>query len=136
MNRYFRTYWRNRRIVNFYDGTLDEIEYAKVNELHFDLIKIDPKKLREIKDPSEELQLAAISENPEVFAALCAFRVKQPSETVQLAAVSKLGRNIFFIKKPSEAVQLAAVKQDGNAIRNIKYPTERVKALHKKLWVK
>ena len=38
--------------------------------------------------------------------------IKNPSEAVQLAAVSEYGPAIKYIKNPSEKVQLAAVNQN------------------------
>ena len=52
--------------------------------------------------------------------------IENPSEEVQLAAVSQDGWAIQYIKNPSEEVQLAAVNQNGDAIQYIKNLSEEV----------
>jgi len=60
-----------------------------------------------IKNPSEEMQLAAVTQDGYANAI---HYIKNPSEAVQLAAVTQNGGVIQYIKNPSEAIQLAAVK--------------------------
>jgi hypothetical protein len=74
-----------------------------------------------IKNPSEEVQLAAVKQNGYAIQ-----YIQNPSEKSQLTAVNDYGNAIQFIKNPSEEVQLAAVKQDGYAIQYIKNPSEEV----------
>jgi hypothetical protein len=49
--------------------------------------------------------------------------IKNPSEPVQLNAITQNGYAIEDIESPSESVQLIAVAYDGEIIRLIKYPT-------------
>ena len=78
-----------------------------------------------IKDPPEEVQLAAVMENG------CAIEhINDPSEQVQLAAVKKFGVAIGYIKNPSEEIKLAAVKQSRHAIHHIKNPSKEVQIGH------
>lgn len=53
--------------------------------------------------------------------------IKDASEKVQLAAVSNNGSEICWIKKPSERVQLEAIKNDPYIFRFLNKPTELVK---------
>ena len=55
--------------------------------------------------------------------------IKNPSEEVKLAAVKQNGCAIKYIENPSEKVQLAAVNQDRTAFHYIKNPTPKVIAL-------
>ena len=71
--------------------------------------------IKYIKNLSEELQLAAVTES--AFTIQC---IKNPTKKVQLAALKQKGWTIEYIKNPSEELQLAAVKQDGWVIRYIK----------------
>ena len=100
-----------------------------------------------IENPSVELQLAAVKQNPFALQVCVGFgqdcirsfnEVAQsfnevaptfddlvPIE-VQLAAVQQIGAVIEWIPNPCEEVQLAAVNQDGNAIKFIGNPSEAV----------
>jgi len=53
------------------------------------------------------MQLAAVTQDGYANAI---HYIKNPSEAVQLAAVTQNGGVIQYIKNPSEAIQLAAVK--------------------------
>ena len=55
--------------------------------------------------------------------------IKNPSEELQLAAVKEFGDSIRHIKEPNEKVKLAAVKQSGTAIQYIKNPSKKVKKI-------
>ena len=46
--------------------------------------------------------------------------LKNPSEEIQLAAVRQNGRAIQYLENPSEAVQIAAVRQNWQAMKDIK----------------
>ena len=83
--------------------------------------------IRFIDNPSEEVQLAAVKENPHSIK-----YIKNPSQEVQLAAVEKNPYSIRYIKNPTQKVQLAAVEKNPHSIRYIKNPTQKVKktALH------
>ena len=74
-----------------------------------------------LKNPSEAVQVAAMNEN--IYAIQY---IKNPKEFLQLLAVNHDGFCIQYIKNPSEQIQLEAVKQDGKSIRYIKQPSEQV----------
>ena len=115
-----------------------EPEYENQLQLGIDdqleIVRYDPEVLRTIT--SEDLHLAAIEENPDVFMYIDnpTERVyslvlekygltRNPSEKEKLEAVKKNGMAIQVIKDPSSAVQLEAVKNNSEAIRAIKNPT-------------
>jgi hypothetical protein len=77
--------------------------------------------IRSIDNPSEAVQLAAVTRNG---FSLEYIKNKHPSELVQLAAVKNYGFAIQWILNPSEAVQLAAVRQNPWSIRKIKSPSQ------------
>ena len=77
--------------------------------------------IKYIKTPTEQVQLAAVQQNGHAIK-----YIENPTEQVQLAAVNQNGYAIEYIKNPSEQVQLAAVEQDGDAIRHITNPSEQV----------
>ena len=75
-----------------------------------------------IDNPSQEVQLAAVKEDP-----WSVKYIQNPSQTVQLAAVKKNPFSIQYIQNPSEKVQLVAVKNNPFSIKYIKNPTQKVK---------
>jgi hypothetical protein len=83
-----------------------------------------------IKDPPEEVQLAAVKQNSfDIEYGEVNYNIKyikNPSEEVKLAAVKQNGYAVQFIKNPSEEVQLAAVMENGCAIEYINEPSEQV----------
>jgi len=79
----------------------------------------NPKAILDIETPSEEVQLAAISQDGNMIRYIIDSIGGNPSEKVQLVAVEENGSAIRYIKNPSERVQLAAVKNDGHALRYI-----------------
>jgi hypothetical protein len=81
--------------------------------------------LRNIKNPSEAVQLAAVSSNGHSIYHIMDKGIV-PSEAVQLAAVSSVGEVVGDLTDPSEAVQLAAVNQDAWAIQYIDNPSPEV----------
>ena len=79
------------------------MEQKDNKELYKDIINIlsnDGAAIKYIKDPTEEMQLEAVKEEP--FAILY---IKEPSEEVQLEAVKREYLAIDFIKNPTEKVQ-------------------------------
>ena len=86
----------------------------------------NPKAILDIENPSEEVQLAVVSQDGNMIRYIIDSIGGNPSEKVQLVAVEENGSAIRYIKNPSERVQLAVVKNDGNAIRFIKNPSEEV----------
>jgi hypothetical protein len=81
------------------------VENSESNEIA--KIKNNPFDIRNIRNPSEQLQLFAVSLAGDVIQ-----YIKNPTEKVQLAAVNKNPFDIKYIINPSEEVQLAAVKQN------------------------
>ncbi len=75
---------------------------------------------------SEKKQLELVHKDP-----LNIKHISNPSEKVQLKAVSRDGDSILFIYEkniePSEQVKLTAVKQNGVSIRHIKKPSRMLK---------
>lgn len=74
-----------------------------------------------LKDPSEEVKLAAVEQEGDLIV-----HIENPSEKVQLIAVKQRGYVIRHIKNPSVKVQLTAVKRHGCAITHIKNPSREV----------
>ena len=105
-------------IVKNYDNVP---EYIQIMAIQYGIC------ITNIKNPSEQVQLAAVKQN-----GFAIEYIKNPSEQVQLAAVKRDGYAIDYIKNPSEKVQLEAVKQDGRSIQYIQNPTEKVKEYAKK----
>lgn len=77
--------------------------------------------LQLIKNPSEEIQIAAVQADVENIQL-----IKNPSEEIQTVIVSTNGAAIRFLKNPTEEIQIIAVKQDGLALAEIKNPSEKV----------
>lgn len=99
-----------------------------------DIVKANPWKITYIENPSEAVQLAAISGSKSETFNIIEFLVRKgttPSEKVQLASAAKNGsltlHNLFISKiKPSNQVMLTALAQNGNAIADIFEKGERV----------
>ena len=83
------------------------------------IIEKNPSYIRYIKNPTEEVQLAAVS----IDGSSAIKYIKRPSENVQIAAVNDWGANIRYIIKsgitPSESVQETACGNSGNSIKYI-----------------
>jgi hypothetical protein len=88
-----------------------------------DMVAYDGFKIRYIDNPSEAVQLAAVSQ---IGYANAIGSINKPTEKVQLVAVNQHGSSILFIDNPSEAVQLAAVKQNKLTFKYIKKPFRSV----------
>ncbi len=100
-------------------------------QAQLELVKQNPHNIRDIKNPTEAVQLAAVRQDDYALNIILNGLYKRiPSEAVQLAAVKKRGRAIGYITQagivPSEAVQIAAVSQDGAAIISIDNPSNPV----------
>ena len=108
--------------LNDYDVKLSE-------KVQLASIQSDSRSIRYIKSPSEDVQLAAVSDNAELIHDII-FNDIIPSEEVQLEAVSINGLTIEYLIdagiNPSEEVQIAAVTSDKNALDFIKNPSEKV----------
>lgn len=95
-----------------------DISTKKLNEL----FNQDFSFIKHLENPSEEVQLLAISNNP--FAIKY---IKNPTDTVKFEAIKNNGVYIEFIKEPSLELQLVAVNQFGSAIKYIKNASLKVK---------
>jgi hypothetical protein len=113
------TVFNYARVFNFL--MKNPSEKVKLTAHQLNMIKHDSNSIQFIDNPSEKLQLVAVSQNGYSIQF-----IENPSETVKLAAVQQSGYAIKFIENPSEAIQLAAVRQNGYAIKLIKNPSEAV----------
>ena len=118
MNKWMKTYWRQRGIANFADSRVFEIEYAKKIGDEKTMIKIHPSLIEYIKNPSEEIQLMAVQKSGFLIKHIIRKGI-EPSEEVKLAAVKQHGFSIEYIENPSEQVQFVAVKDNPDAILDI-----------------
>jgi len=89
------------------------------------LVKKDGLAIKNIIDPSEEIQLAAVKQD-----GMALEFINNPSEKVMRAAVSNDPYAMEFIQTPSKAIQIAAIKNksygDGVALQFIKEPSEEL----------
>ena len=90
------------------------------------VIGIDPYQIKNMKNPSPELQLDAAKAKPDV-----AVFLKNPIKEVQMIAVMQNGTNLIKIRKNlghdlDPEVQMAAVKNNGLSIKGIANPSEDV----------
>lgn len=92
---------------------------SKAEQHNIDAVRQDPRNILLINNPSEELQLIAVSESGSLLNTLIV-RGVEPSEAVQLAAVGNFGDALEMIDNPSEAVQLAAVTNNGDAVVHLR----------------
>lgn len=76
---------------------------------------------KEIKNPTKEVQLAAVNQAPWIIGF-----IKNPDKDVQLEAVKEGGRVIQYIQNPGKDVQLKAVKNDGYALQYIENPDKEI----------
>ncbi len=97
-----------------FSGDLEEL-----NDLY--LVQQDGVNIRSIRNPSIEVQLAAVSQDGTNIQF-----IKNPSKEVQLAAVMQNGYSIQYIRKPTEEIQLAAVRKNGYCILYIRNPSPEV----------
>jgi hypothetical protein len=133
-NQRYQFHFQTRQFMDERDEEINPNELADQYPKLWDIFTPIAEKNKSIylnKNPSEELQLAAVKKEPSDIK-----YIKNPSEAVQIAAVKQYSRAIEYIKNPSEAVQLAAVKQNGGAIEYIKNPSEAVQlaAVKKNGW--
>ena len=87
-------------------------------ELQLMALSMDPEGLKLIENPSEDLQLAAIYNRIHYIKF-----INNPTEKVQLRVVSNHGELIKYIKNPSEKVQLVAAAESAWALKHIKNPS-------------
>ena len=135
-----------KRALKFLKNILDA---NKAGQL--DLLKVmkNGEAIKDIKEPTEEIQLAAVKQDgmaieyiasPSEAVKIAAVSsnchalelIENPSEEVQLAAVKSLGYGpvaLQYIKNPSKNVIIQAVETDSNAIEYIKNPSEALQLL-------
>ena len=70
------------------------------------MINYEPSLIQFIKDPSEKLQLAAVTECPYAIEF-----IEDPSEKVQLVVITKKPYILHWIKNPFEKVKLVAKRK-------------------------
>ncbi len=126
------TYIR-RCLINNIHFSKSTIEYIIKNldnntfndELMKKIVENEPEWLMFIKDPSEDVQLAAVRKS-----AYNIIYIKNPTENVQLEVVRRDGEKIKWIMDngitTSKDVQLAAVSYHGSCIRHIENPSEPI----------
>ena len=96
---------------NFYSDNSKDLKQVMIN----------PDSIKDIDNPSEELQLIAVKLNGNTIQ-----YINNPSEEIQLIAVRQDGWAIQYINNPSEELQLIAVKQNGWVIQYINNPSEEL----------
>lgn len=94
-----------------------DVQIAYVVSGHSDRIK-------NIKDPDERVQIAAITKN---YYAL--HYIENPTEKAQLTAIRQNWHAISCIKNPTEKAQLFAVKKNENAYSHIVNPTPIIQTI-------
>jgi hypothetical protein len=77
-----------------------------------------PHRIRNIQNPSEEVQLAAVNKN-----GLTLNYIKNPTDAVRLAAIKQTASAIVYINNPTEEEQIAALQKDGSLLFHIKHPS-------------
>jgi hypothetical protein len=98
-----------------------ELNYLP-EEDQINVIKNRGRHIQYIRNPSEEVLLAAVKQDGEAIKF-----IDNPSEEVQIEAVKNYPITIEYIDNPSEKVQLAMVSDNGYAITYIKgTPSEKV----------
>jgi hypothetical protein len=107
------------------DADVIDIKNRKKLEVKDDLksLKNNPSKLKNIENPSEEIQLEAVRQDGFAIKYL---KGKNPSEKVQMEAVKQEPRAIGHIKNPSEGIQMEALKKDRFSMNFITNPSEKV----------
>jgi hypothetical protein len=106
-------------VMNGIKAPSEAVQIAAINQ--------DIHLLKKIRNPSEKVQLFAVTKSSDALGTLIIRLGITPSEKVQLEAVKRSGSVIEYIKNPSEAVQLEAVKNNIHCYKYIKKPSEAVK---------
>ena len=113
-----RNVLENTYMIRYVKNPSEELQRAVISE--------QPLMLRYLKNPSEEIQSIAVNIVSSAFQ-----YIKDPSERIQLEAILKARLNasqiFMYIKNPSEKVQLAAIKQDASSLGFIENPSEKIK---------
>jgi len=113
------------KIIKLIFKDITYVKYVNFEKLsNSDLLKIvavTARAMQYIKNPSEQLQLAAVKQNGYIIE-----YIKNPSEKVQLEAVKQNAYAIFYIKNPSEKMQLLSFNQDPDNFYLIKRPCKKL----------
>lgn len=95
--------------IGFYSSFKDLLKKVKKN----------PRDIKFIADPTEEMQLIAINYDLHLIA-----DIQNPTEKVQLKAVEDYHLAIQYIQNPTEKVQLFVLKKQISYFFNINNPTD------------
>ena len=93
-------------------------KYPKLYDV-FDEIATNARFLPLIKNPSKQIQLAAVKHDNSALSF-----IETPSEEMQMAGIDKWHGSIQYINNPTEKVQWAAIKAGPAIIKHIKNPSE------------
>lgn len=107
-------------ITRYNQPKVDDINLMSEND-KMDMIREDGLDIQFIKNPSDDMQMAAIVQNPESFR-----MIKNPSEKIQEYAIKILPDLIKYIPNPSENIQNVALRENPLYIMHIKNPSEKV----------
>ena len=126
MNQFLKTYIRARRIAEWYKPKSYELNSGLLSDDELlEIVKVDGDNIKYIDNPIEEVQLAAVEDSYYSIRFIIDKGIK-PSEEVQLAAVTQYPNVIELINNPTEKVQLVAVEINPYAIEYIENPSEEV----------
>lgn len=113
-------------IENATEDDLECINYCDTQlfceEALIECVKKFPRVIDSIYNPTENVQLAAVSIDGTVIK-----YITNPSEDVQMAAVTNYDKAIDFIDNPAEKVVLKAFETYSEAFRYIGFPTQEQK---------
>ncbi len=100
------------------------------NEVQLAALRENPKAIEDIDEPTLEAQLYAISkliDDHGAFSMILAKQIKRFDEKAQIAAVTKAPQIIRYIPYPSTKVQLAAIKQNPWIAKSINHLSKEAK---------
>jgi hypothetical protein len=80
----------------------------------FEKIKIDGKWIKNVQNPSEKLQYAAVADHPSNIKF-----IKEPTEAVQMLAVCINPWSLQYIRNPTDYVIQEAARRDRDVLRLI-----------------
>lgn len=106
------------------ENVIDEEDEIDEEKKYIEMVKNNPESIKDIDNPSEKVQMAAIKADYNIFK-----YIKNPTKNVMYEAVKLHDLLIGDIYDPPERVQMVAVKNNPYAINSIKpYPCEKAKA--------
>jgi hypothetical protein len=112
---------RDCDVIKYIDNPSEKVQLAAVSHYAGSLHAIHDKGIR----PSDDVLIAAINQSADIFRFVVKY-FSPISEVVQLVGVAANSWNIGEIADPGEVVQMTAVKQHYMAILNIKKPLPSV----------